>query len=97
MQGLPYTSAAMVGLISFFYLALTQCLCGRTFGMMLTNSRVVDAQSFEAPSASQSLMRTAGIFLAVAPAMAGIIWAAFDRKHRGWQDYLSGTLVVRDF
>ena len=90
-------SGAIVVLIAFFYLALTQCLCGRTFGMMLTNTRVVDAQAFEAPSPSQSLLRTAGYFVAAAPALAGIIWAAFDRKHRGWQDFISGTVVVRDF
>jgi uncharacterized RDD family membrane protein YckC len=90
-------SGAMVVLIAFFYLALTQCLCGRTFGMMLTNTRVVDAQAFEAPSFSQALVRTAGYFVAGAPALAGIIWAAFDRKHRGWQDFISGTVVVRDF
>jgi uncharacterized RDD family membrane protein YckC len=90
-------SGAIVLLIAFFYLALTQCLCGRTFGMMLTNTRVVDAQAFEAPSPSQALLRTAGYFVAAAPALAGIIWAAFDRKHRGWQDFISGTVVVRDF
>jgi len=90
-------SIVMVGLVAFFYLALTQCLCGKTFGMMLTNSRVVDAHSFETPSASQALLRTAGIFVAAAPAMAGIIWAVFDRRHRGWQDFISGTAVVRDF
>jgi len=90
-------SGAIVVLIAFFYLALTQCLCGKTFGMMLTNTRVVDARGFEIPSASQSLLRTAGYFVAVAPALAGIIWAAFDYKHRGWQDFISGTVVVRDF
>jgi uncharacterized RDD family membrane protein YckC len=90
-------SGAIVVLIAFFYLALTQCLCGRTFGMMLTNTRVVDAQAFKAPSPSQALLRTAGYFVAAAPALAGIIWAAFDRKHRGWQDFISGTVVVRDF
>lgn len=90
-------SGAIVVLIAFFYLALTQCLCGRTFGMMLTNTRVVDARAFEAPSPSQALLRTAGYFVAAAPALAGIIWAAFDRKRRGWQDFISGTVVVRDF
>jgi len=90
-------SGAIVVLIAFFYLALTQCLCGRTFGMMLTNTRVVDAQDFEPPSPSQALLRTAGYFVAAAPALAGIIWAAFDRKRRGWQDFISGTVVVRDF
>lgn len=91
------TSGAIVALISFFYLALTQALCGRTFGMMLTNTRIVDSQTFEAPSASRALLRTVGYFIAAAPAMVGIIWAAFNRKRRGWQDFISGTVVVRDF
>jgi uncharacterized RDD family membrane protein YckC len=90
-------SSAIVLFITFFYLALTQCLCGRTFGMMLTNTRVVDALAFDAPSPTQSLLRTAGYFIAAAPAMLGIFWAAFNRRHRGWQDFLSGTVVVRDF
>ena len=91
------TSGAIVALISFFYLALTQSLCGRTFGMMLTNTRIVDSQSFEAPTASRALLRTVGYFIAAAPAMLGIIWAAFNRKRQGWQDFISGTVVVRDF
>lgn len=90
-------SGVIVALIAFFYLALTQCLCGKTFGMMLTNTRVVDARAFEAPSPSQALLRTAGYFVAAAPALAGIIWAAFDHKHRGLQDIISRTVVVRDF
>jgi len=92
-----FGSVVIVVLLSFFYLALTQCLCGRTFGMMLTNTRVVDALTFEAPPPLQALVRTAGYFIAAAPAMIGIFWAVFSRKHRGWQDFLSGTMVVRDF
>jgi uncharacterized RDD family membrane protein YckC len=90
-------SGAIVALIAFFYLALTQCLCGKTFGMMLTNTRVVDAGSFEALSPSQALVRTAGYFVAALPALAGILWAVFDQRRRGWQDFFSGTVVVRDF
>jgi uncharacterized RDD family membrane protein YckC len=92
-----FTSGAIVAMISFFYLALTQTLCGRTFGMMLTNTRIVDSQTFEAPSAPRALLRTVGYFIAAAPAMLGIIWAAFNRKRQGWQDFISGTVVVRDF
>jgi uncharacterized RDD family membrane protein YckC len=91
------TSGAVVALIAFFYLALTQTLCGRTFGMMFTNTRIVDSQSFEAPSASRALLRTVGYFIAAVPGLLGIIWAAFNRKRRGWQDFISGTVVVRDF
>ena len=90
-------TGALVAFIALFYLALTQYLGGRTFGMMLTNTRVVDSQTFEAPSPLQVLLRTAGYLIAVAPALIGILWAAFDHKHRGWHDYISRTVVVRDF
>jgi len=90
-------SGIIVGLIAFFYFALTQCLCGKTFGMMLTNTRVVDATEYKTPSISQSLVRTGGYLVAAAPALLGFLWAAINRKHRGWHDYISGTMVVRDF
>lgn len=90
-------TGGILALIAFFYLILTQGLCGRTFGMMLTNTRIVDSQTFELPSPSQALLRTIGCFIAAAPALIGIIWAAFNYKHRGWQDFLSRTVVVRDF
>jgi uncharacterized RDD family membrane protein YckC len=87
----------MVLLVTFFYLAITQCLCGKTFGMMLTNTRVVDAYTFESPSPQRMLARTAGYFLALAPALLGFVWMLFNRKRRGWHDIISGTLVARDF
>lgn len=90
-------AGGIIALIAFFYLALTQCLSGRTFGMMLTNTRVVDSRTFEVPTPSQALLRTIGCFIAAAPALIGVIWAAFNYKHRGWQDFISRTVVVRDF
>jgi uncharacterized RDD family membrane protein YckC len=90
-------SGIIVGLIAFFYFGLTQCLSGKTFGMMLTNTRIVDATEYKTPSMSQSLVRTGGYLIAAAPALIGFLWAALNRKHRGWHDYVSGTVVVRDF
>ena len=84
-------------LVSFFYLAVTQCLSGKTFGMMMTNTRVVDVYTFEAPSGQRLLLRTIGYFVAIAPATLGLIWIAFNRYRRGWHDVISGTRVVRDF
>jgi uncharacterized RDD family membrane protein YckC len=90
-------SGCIVGMLAFFYLALTQCLCGKTFGMMLTNTRIVDVNEYKAPTASQVLIRTVGYFIAAAPACIGFLSAAFNRKHRGWHDFVSNTMVVRDF
>ena len=87
----------IVLLVSFFYLAVTQCLSGKTFGMMMTNTRVVDVYTFEAPSGQRLLLRTIGYFVAIAPATLGLIWIAFNRYRRGWHDVISGTRVVRDF
>jgi uncharacterized RDD family membrane protein YckC len=87
----------IVLLVSFFYLAVTQCLSGKTFGMMMTNTRVVDVYTFEAPSGQRLLLRTIGYFVAIAPATLGLVWIAFNRYRRGWHDVISGTRVVRDF
>ena len=87
----------VVFIVSTFYLALTQSLCGKTFGMMLTNTRIVDAGSFEPITAGRAMLRTLGYFVAFAPAMIGLLWPALNRKRRAWQDYIAGTLVVRDF
>lgn len=92
-----FAAGIIVAMVAFFYLALTQFLSGRTFGMMLTNTRVVDSLTFKKPSAPLVLLRTVGYFVAAAPALIGFLWAAFNRKHRGWQDIISGTIVVRDF
>lgn len=91
-------SAALITVImSFFYLVVTQALCGKTFGMMLTNTRVVNANTFESVSPGRALARTFGYYFALAPAAIGFGWALVNRKRRGWHDLISGTLVARDF
>ena len=90
-------SGCIVGMLAFFYLALTQFLCGKTFGMMLTNTRIVDVAEYKTPTSSQVLVRTVGYFISAAPACIGFLWAAINRKHRGWHDFVSNTMVVRDF
>ncbi len=91
------SAGIIVLLISFFYLAITQSLTGKTFGMMMTNTRIVDADSFESIRPAQALIRTVGFFIALAPALVGLLWVVGNRKRRAWQDYISGTLVARDF
>jgi uncharacterized RDD family membrane protein YckC len=89
--------AAIVALICFFYLAFTQCSCGKTFGMMVTSTHIADAGSEKPPTMARLMLRTLGVFVALAPAGLGLLWAVFNKQHRGWQDLLAGTVVVRDF
>jgi uncharacterized RDD family membrane protein YckC len=87
----------LVVLLTGFYLFLTQSLSGKTFGMMLTNTRVIDAATGKRLSVQRAMVRSLFYPIALAPAGIGILWAAIDRRHRCWQDLLSGTVVVRDF
>lgn len=92
-----YAGLAITLMIAFFYLALTQSLCGRTFGMMLTNTRLIDDLTAEAISAPRAILRTVGCLIAAAPAGIGLLWGAFSPQRRSWQDYLAGTRVISDF
>jgi uncharacterized RDD family membrane protein YckC len=94
------TRAASVGivlLIAFFYMSLTQCLCGRTFGMMFTNTSVIDARTAEPVTPQRALLRSVGYLVAAAPAMIGLLWGATNHKRRGLHDYIAGTQIACDF
>lgn len=95
--GTATASAVICVMVALLYFSITHALGGKTFGMMLTNTRIVDANTFEPPSGQKALLRAVGSILSVAPALLGILLAAFNRKRRGVQDFMSGTLVVRDF
>lgn len=99
-DGLSSQSLSAVALIalvvSFFYFSVTQALCGKTFGMMITNTRVVSMETGEDLSIQQSLIRTVGYFASLLPALLGFIWIAFNSPRRGLHDLLSGSIVIRD-
>ena len=86
----------VVGLVSFFYLALTHCARGRTFGMMLTGTRVVTNGSNQSLTMSMAFLRTIGSYIALAPVGIGLAWVLFDGRRRGWPDLISGTVVIKD-
>ncbi len=95
-SGAIVAAAAMGLVISLFYFSLTQTLTGKTFGMMFTGTRLVDAYTQEHPSIGQNVLRTFGYLIAIAPLMIGLFWIAISSDRRGWQDYISGTMVIRD-
>lgn len=68
---------------------------GATPGKMAMSARVVDADTGEAMSNGQAVLRYAGYFLSLLPLGVGYFWVAFDRRKQGWHDKLAGTVVVR--
>ena len=89
--------AGVLVLISFFYLVTTHCLCGKTFGMMFTNTRLVDAGKLTAPNSRQLFRRVLGYYVAAIPFAMGFLWILVDKKRRGWQDHLADTLLATDY
>lgn len=66
---------------------------GQTPGMRLMGLRVVTG-SDKRPGVLRSLVRLVGLILAIIPMFAGFLPVLFDRRRRGLQDFLAGTVVT---
>ena len=66
---------------------------GTTPGMRVMRLRVLTA-SGATPSVGRSILRFAGLILAIIPLFAGFLPVFFDHRRRALQDYLAGTVVV---
>jgi len=74
------------------YLVFFWTITGQSIGMRLMSLRVVDPRGHP-PSVGRSLVRLAGLVLAIIPLFAGFVPIAFDRRRRGLQDFIAGTVV----
>ena len=68
---------------------------GATPGKMLLHARIVDANSGEAPSRRQLVIRYLGYYVSILTLFLGFIWVAVDPRKQGFHDKLAGTVVVR--
>ncbi len=68
---------------------------GQTPGMRVLRLRVVDGRGLP-PGAGRSLVRFAGLLLAIIPCFAGFLPVLVDDRRRALQDYLAGTVVLYD-
>ncbi|MEJ0098832.1 MAG: RDD family protein [Pseudomonadota bacterium] len=66
-----------------------------TPGKLAIGARVVDAQTGNAITLRQGIVRCLGYFVATLPLCLGLLWIAFDPRKQGWHDKLAGTVVVR--
>ena len=68
---------------------------GQTPGMRLMRLRVVTGAGV-APGLWRSAVRLVGLVLAIVPLFAGFVPVLFDGRRRALQDFLAGTVVVRE-
>ncbi len=67
---------------------------GATPGKFLMGLRVIDANSGGPISLGQSVARLFGYIVSMLALFLGFAWAIWDKRCRGWHDYIARTLVV---
>jgi uncharacterized RDD family membrane protein YckC len=75
------------------YFAAFWSTVGQTPGMRLMDLRVTVAGG-ALPGVGRSIVRVAGLVLAIVPLFAGFLPVLFDDRRRGLHDLLAGTVVV---
>jgi uncharacterized RDD family membrane protein YckC len=80
-------------LVGTIYFAVFWSGTGQTPGMRVMRVRVVTASGGPV-SFLRSLVRFAGLILAIAPLFLGFLPVPFDRRRRALPDFLAGTVVV---
>ena len=80
--------------IGCLYVLIFQITMGRTLGMLVLKTRIIDVYG-DPPSSGRAVARTAGYMAGFATLSLGFLWIGFDSEKRGLHDWLSGTYVVK--
>jgi uncharacterized RDD family membrane protein YckC len=87
---------ALIGFaICLLYFPLFWARGGQTPGMRPFALRVVRDRDGGRIGWGTALLRLVGLWVAAAVFYIGFIWVFIDKRHRGWQDLIAGTVVVK--
>jgi uncharacterized RDD family membrane protein YckC len=81
--------------IGFLYFPFFWARGGQTPGMRPFNLRVVSDRDGGRIGWGTALLRLVGLWVAAAVFYIGFIWIFIDKRHRGWQDLIAGTVVFK--
>ena len=90
--GIIFVIAFLVGLLYFPYFWVKG---GATLGMRPFDLRVVRDRDGGPINWGTAILRLIGLWIAGAVFYIGFIWIFIDKRRRGWQDLIAGTLVVK--
>ncbi len=84
-----------MSLIGLLYFPFFWARGGRTPGMR-PFGLVADHDRDGAPIGwGTALLRLLGLYIAALVFYLGFIWIFIDKRHRGWQDLIAGTVVIK--
>jgi len=84
--------AVVIGLVYFPYFWAHG---GQTLGMRPFSLRVVRDRDGGSIGWGTAWLRLLGLWVAAAVFYIGYIWIFVDKRRRGWQDLIAGTVVVK--
>jgi uncharacterized RDD family membrane protein YckC len=87
------TSLAII-VVSLGYFPWFWARSGQTPGMAQMKIKVVRDADGGALTAGQALLRVIGLWIGLAVFYIGVIWIFIDKRKRGWQDLIGGTVVI---
>ena len=85
----------LAGLIGLLYFPFFWARGGQTPGMRPFDLRVVRDSDGGSIGWGTAILRLIGLWIAGAVFYLGYIWIFIDKRRRGWQDLIAGTIVVK--
>jgi uncharacterized RDD family membrane protein YckC len=85
----------LAGLVALLYFPWFWARGGQTIGMRPFSLRVVRDQDGGRIGWGTAILRLIGLWVAAAVFYIGFIWVFVDKRRRGWQDLIAGTVVIK--
>jgi uncharacterized RDD family membrane protein YckC len=91
---LAVLSAIAIFVVSIGYFPYFWAKSGQTPGMAQMKIKVVRDADGGPLTAGTAILRFIGLTVGLAVLYIGVIWIFIDKRKRGWQDLIAGTVVV---
>ena len=88
-------SWTLIFLVGVLYFPFFWARSGQTPGMRPFGLRVVRDRDGSSIGWGTALLRLVGLVVAFSVFYIGVIWIFFDKRRRGWQDLIAGTVVIK--
>jgi uncharacterized RDD family membrane protein YckC len=85
----------VASVIALLYFPFFWVRSGQTPGMRPFDLRVVRDRDGAPIGWGTALLRLVGLWVAGAVFYLGYIWIFIDKRHRGWQDLIAGTVMIK--
>jgi uncharacterized RDD family membrane protein YckC len=83
-------------IVALLYFPFFWARGGTTIGMRPFHLRVVRDRDGGRIGWGTAILRLIGLWVAGAVFYIGYIWVFVDKRHRGWQDLIAGTVVIKE-